>query len=98
MNPYIKDRVVKKLRYGGYKQIKGSLVSPIGNYRHYGYCALGVVGRACGMSPKELKAIPDYNILYERSGITKKQGERIFSLNDLGHTFNQIADHIETHF
>ena len=105
MNPEDKERWVKALRSGKYKQGKGRL------YDGRKYCCLGVLCRTEGLRSRDQEDYPGYrSFSFEGEsmdtnlsfpfirylGITEDQANHCVTMNDAdGKSFNQIADWIE---
>lgn len=85
MNKKDKEKWVAALRSGMYKQGKEALYNKKGN----SFCCLGVA-RDLGLGRKR----PKYQVL-TKEFLTPKEQAILATMNDLGNTFEQIADWIE---
>ena len=97
MKKSIKSKWVKALRSGKYSQAQESLT------QGGSYCCLGVLGKVCGLSNKQLRDMSrhgDRGILLsinmeKKTGVNYVAQQQLSSMNDSGKTFLEIADYIE---
>lgn len=92
----VRDKWIKALRSGRYKQTTGRLRKKInGKYR---YCCLGVLCKINRLNFRTctIKGHIADKIATEKFGLSYKEQTRLSTLNDIDRlTFKQIADEIE---
>jgi hypothetical protein len=102
MDQNIKQKWIKALRSGDYKQGHRALYCIFNNEETY--CCLGVLCIIQGVTPEELHRLPDGIITTEigeyAAGLTPAECETLGSMNDGTPTtkprsFEKIADYIE---
>lgn len=90
----VKTAWVEALRSGEYTQGKSYLYAE----RDNAYCCLGVLRNI--VDPKDRRAHKDGEFLcadqLKQVGLDNRTQKTLASMNDMGWTFDQIADHIET--
>ena len=100
MDKQIRDKWVKALRSGRYKQAREYL------YDGRGYCCLGVLARVQGAKPNELEdqSLLEYDLKKYSAGIRIKSQKTLAEKNDgtgfdcKSQTFKEIADYIEKRY
>lgn len=105
LDPEFKAKWVAALRSGEYKQGVGLLF----NLEKDSYCCLGVISKVCGVSNDQLLLIntklPNFNELdpiirstfsQDHLDTVSDMAAELAKMNDVGYTFNEIADYIES--
>ncbi len=89
----IKLKFVAALRSGKYKQTEGVFYDPETKC----YCASGVLGKVLGFSDSQLGngGVQDSNIAKD-AGVTWMTVDNIICSNDMGSSFDDIANEIMT--
>ena len=102
MDQKFKEKWVKALRSGRYKQGTGRLRSDDNNF-----CCLGVAANIAGVPCEHNEDWSAYDYKFDENtllfatipngwnGITYEEGDSLAKMNDNGATFEEIADYIE---
>lgn len=94
MNKDVKEKWVKALRSGEYKQCQLTL-SSVDDKEH---CCLGILCKVLGETDEKIRA-NRYNVPKHLDvGLNIKEMQYLAGLNDEGFSFTSIADEIDKHY